>query len=311
MNSLQPSAFSLSPFVVVTGAAGFIGRRVVARLAAQGARVLAVDRVPEPAGFPLGTEYRRADLGAGAAWIPGNFQSGFVLVHLAWNMNRADAGEQETSVVDFARLLESAPARGLRGVVGLGSAEEYGELEGRLNEDLAPGLKLSAYGKAKHAAGRALETWSRETGRKAIWLRPFIVYGPGQGGTMAIPYALRCARERTPAEFSEGLQFRDFVHVDDVAAGVAQAALRLPDVEQPFAACNLGRGEPVRVRDVLERIAQKTDAQELFRFGARPMRPGEPQEQYAETAAAAGLFGWRAKISWKNGIDALCKETVR
>lgn len=199
----------------------------------------------------------------------------------------------------------------MAGVVGLGSAEEYGELEGRLREDMAPGLKLSAYGQAKHEACRAVQAWATGAGRKAIWLRPFVVYGPGQDGTMAIPYALRCAREGTPADFSEGLQFRDFVHVDDVAAGIAAAALGLMAMKPVFAVCNLGWGEPVRMRDVLERIAKKMDAQDLFRFGARPMRPGEPREQYAETSAAAGRFGWRAKIPWKQGIDALCKEAVR
>ena len=128
---------------------------------------------------------------------------------------------------------------------------------------------------------------------------------------MAIPYALRCARERTTGEFSEGLQFRDFVHVDDVADGIAAAALGLPDLKPAFAICNLGRGEPVRLRDVLERIAVQTNSQDLFRFGARPMRPGEPQEQYADIAAAAELLGWRAKIPWAQGIDALCGDPNR
>ena len=290
--------------VAVVGAAGFIGRRVTATLAAQGARVVAVDRMPEPLDFPQKVDYRYADLATDPDAIPPSD----VLVHLAWNMDRKAAPGQARSAADFARLLETDK---WPRVIGLGSAEEYGELEGRLSEDMAPGLKLSAYGQAKHEACRALQAWANGAGRKAAWLRPFVVYGPGQGGTMAIPYALNCARERTPADFSEGRQFRDFVHVDDVAEGIAQAALGLPDLTPSFAVCNLGRGEPVRMRDVLEHIAKKMAAQDLFRFGARPMRPGEPQAQYADVALAAGLFGWRAKIPWKQGIDALCAETVR
>ena len=293
-----------SVLVAVIGAAGFIGRRVVDRLAGAGARIVALDRVAVAPDFPINAEYRCVDLSAGLDAIP----PADVLVHLAWNMDRADSGGQAASAAAFARLLDSGS---WRAVVGLGSAEEYGELEGRLSEDMAPGLKLSAYGKSKHEACRSLEAWSRGAGRKAVWLRPFVVYGPGQGGNMVIPYALRCARERTPGDFSEGLQFRDFVHVDDVADGIAAAALGMPSMQPDFAVCNLGRGEPVRLRDVLERIAHKAGARDLFRFGARSMRPGEPQEQYAETSSAAGLFGWRARISWKNGIDALCREAVR
>ena len=292
------------PSIVVAGAAGFIGQRVVARLFRSGARVIAVDRAPAPAGSPPDADYRRVDLAADPAAVP----AADVLVHLAWNMDRADMAGQAGSAAAFARLLDLGE---WRGVVGLGSAEEYGEREGRLSEAQAPGLRLSAYGQAKHAACKALEAWSRGAGRKAVWLRPFVVYGPGQGGNMALPYALRCARERTPGDFSEGLQFRDFVHVDDVADGIAAAALGLPAMKRAWAVCNLGRGEPVRLRDVLERIAAQTNARELFRFGARPMRPGEPQEQYAAVAAAAELLGWHAKIPWEQGIDALCREPGR
>jgi nucleoside-diphosphate-sugar epimerase len=287
--------------IVVAGAAGFIGRRVVDRLARTETDVKALDRIGDPGGWPASVDYRQVDLDRE---MPA-FKGSWILVHLAWSLDRANAAAQQESLQTFARLLGQ---ENLAGVVGLGSAEEYGEREGRLREDQAPGAKLSAYGQAKHAAGKALESWARGAGRKAVWLRPFVVYGPGQGGNMAIPYALRCARERTPGDFSEGLQFRDFVHVDDVADGIAAAALALPTLKPAFAVSNLGRGEPVRLRDVLERIADRTNARELFRFGARPLRPGEPQEQYADVAAATERFGWRAKIPWEQGIDALCRE---
>ena len=289
----------LAPQIVVTGAAGFIGRRVVGQLAAAGARVLGVDRVPAPEGWPAGVEFICGDA---AEVVPG-LAGEFVLAHLAWYMDRGNPDAQSASVEVFMRSI--AHPR-LRGVVGMGSAEEYGEMEGCLREDMAPGARLSAYGWAKVETCRALRRWALEGDRKAIWLRPFIAYGPGQVGSMAIPYALRCAAEKSGADFSEGLQWRDFVHVDDVAAGIARAALRLPDVPRGFATCNMGHGKPVRLRDVLERVARQMGAEEFFRFGARPMRVGEPREQYADLTAVRALLGWRAEIAWEDGIDALC-----
>ena len=173
---------------------------------------------------------------------------------------------------------------------------------------MAPGERLSAYGRAKSEACGELETWAGETERRGIWLRPFVVYGPGQGGNMAIPYAVRCAKEGIPAEFSEGLQRRDFIHVDDVAEGIVRAALDLPSRREPFSVFNLGRGEPVRLRDVLERIAERTGARDMFQYGTRPMRANEPPEQVAEVSSAEQCLGWRAEIPWPQGIDALCAE---
>jgi len=288
--------------VVVTGAAGFIGRRVVARLVEAGVRVRAVDRVPKPAGFPPQVEYRCGDAVAGVSEMP----SKFILVHLAWNMDRSDPEAQSASVSGFSRLLGT---KGLHGVIGMGSAEEYGELEGCLSEEMAPGTTLSAYGRAKHGACRALEAWTQTAGIRAIWLRPFIVYGPGQNGSMLIPYAVQCAQQGESADFSAGLQYRDFVHVDDVVEGIAQAALGVAGDGDPFSVCNLGGGKPVQVREVLERIAQQLNAQEFFHLGARPMRDGEPSEQFASVSSAESVLGWKARIPWENGIDGLCKET--
>ena len=59
---------------------------------------------------------------------------------------------------------------------------------------------------------------------------------------------------------------------------------------------------------VFERIARRTHAEELFRFGARPLRANEPQEQFADVAAAEKGLGWRARISWETGVDELCGE---
>ncbi len=287
--------------IVVTGAAGFIGRRVVAQLAQDGARVLAVDRAEAPAGLPAGVEFVRGDA---AEVVPG-LTGEFVLAHLAWYMDRSNADAQAASVEVLLRTIANP---GLHGVVGMGSAEEYGEREGCLREDMAPGTRLSAYGWAKVESCRAVRHWAETPGNKAVWLRPFIAYGPGQSGSMAIPYALACARERRDADFSEGLQGRDFVHVDDVARGIAMAARRLPEIAGGFTMCNMGCGTPVRLRDVLARIARNCGAEEVFHFGARPMRVGEPREQYADLKSVKNVLGWAARIPWEQGIDALCKQ---
>lgn len=290
----------MNPTIVVTGACGFIGRTVTARLAEAfpGQSVIGLDLRPRP------TNWSGTWLEGGLARL-GEVPGPFVAVHLAWNMKRGDPAAQTASLEGFRTLLRTP---GLMGVVGMGSAEEYGSAEGRLEEGRALGPSPSAYGQAKYSAFRA----AAESGVRCAWLRPFIVYGEGQGGNMVVPYALRCAREGCIAEFSSGAQYRDFVHVADVAAGI-EAAIRVVR-KLPEGSCrafNLGRGEPVRVRDVLERIGRQTGRGELFRFGVRPMRAGEPEVQYAATDAAAETLGWKAAVPWEEGVDRLCRNAEK
>ena len=74
---------------------------------------------------------------------------------------------------------------------------------------------LTPYGWAKQAAGTMLRSWCERNGMPGYWMRPFLVYGPGQTGNMVIPYALEQAQRGEAARFSDGLQQRDFVFVDD------------------------------------------------------------------------------------------------
>ena len=283
--------------ILVTGAGGFIGRTLLPRLIG----TFPLERV-------IGLDFRPRPPDWHGEWLEGGLErltevpGTFIVAHLAWDLRRGDPAAQEASLESFRAMLRIP---GLAGVVGMGSAEEYGSAEGRLDESRAPGNALSAYGRAKQDAFRAVAA----SGLRCIWLRPFIVYGEGQGGNMVVPYALRCAKEGCVAEFSSGDQFRDFVHVEDVAAGIAAAVrgvLTLPEGE--CRACNLGRGAPVKVRDVLERIARQTGREQLFRFGVRPMRAGEPAVQFAATDAAESVLGWKAAIPWQEGIDRLCRN---
>lgn len=292
--------------IVVTGAEGFIGRRLVRRLAATGVSVVAVDRVPAGGELPAGVRRHTADLAAPHSLLPGDLEGRpFTLVHLAWDLRRNAQAEQRKQPGILGGLLDDWSDRGLAALVGVGSAEEYGSAEGVLGEDAAPVCPLSVYGEAKRAAFRVASGWGRERDRSVTWLRPFIVYGPGQGGDMLIPYALRQARRREKASFSDGLQRRDFVFVDDVADALALAAgKRLPGVN----VLNVGRGEAVEVKALLREAERLAGAAGLFELGARPRRSGEPDVQVADTTRMTGALGWTASTDWRSGLAKTVRE---
>lgn len=290
--------------IVVTGAEGFLGRAVVAALAADGHPVVAVDRVPHVGEALPGITYYQADLAEAVTLLPR--ESGpFTLVHLAWDMRRhlgySVQGEQ---IRQFAALLDHWTPRGLQRLVAMGSAEEYGSLEGLIDERARPVGALSPYGWAKRAAHDLTASWQGRTGVPVVWLRPFIIYGPGQKGDMMIPYAVAQACSRQPAQFSDGLQQRDFIYISDVVEGIRRAVVA---ESSGMAVCNLGRGEPVVVAEVLKTIAAFFQAESTFALGARPRRPGEPMRQVADIRQARDLLGWTPQVRWMDGIRKVCE----
>jgi nucleoside-diphosphate-sugar epimerase len=237
--------------------------------------------------------------------LPGEWEGEpFALIHLAWDTRRPRAFATHAQHVELlAGILDHWTPRGLETLIVAGSAEEFGQLEGRIPSDATPQGSTSAYGWGKRSAMTLVESWSRMTEKPALWMRPFIVYGPGQSGQMLLPYAIGQALARQDAYFSSGLQERDFVHVDDVAAAFVAAVQRR---EPGFQGINLGAGMPVRVCDVLDLVGRTLGVRQHFHLGAVKRREGEPLVQFADVSRASSVLGWRARISWHDGVEQLC-----
>ena len=293
---------------VVTGAQGFLGRHLVRRLSREGRPVLAVDQKPLIGEALPGVVYHVSDLSDPETLIPPSCEpvTDFALVHLAWDMRRPEASYriQMEQALRLAGLLDTWGPRGLRYIVAPGSAQEYGSRNGTLAEDDPPELPLTPYGCAKRAAGQLAASWSLRTGIGLLWLRPFIVYGPGQAGNMLIPYSVRQAATRERARVSDGLQVRDLVYVDDVIEAIAAGLNRMPEGARVV---NLGGNDPVRVRDVLQAIADYFRAGDLFEFGAIPRRAGEPEIQAADVRRAAEVLEWKPTVGWRDGVRRVCE----
>ena len=100
---------------------------------------------------------------------------------------------------------------------------------------------------------------------------------------------------------SEGRQRRDFLHVDD--AGAAFAALLDSGVEGPV---NIGSGEAVPVRTILETVGALTGRPDLIDFGARPLGASEPACIEADIRRLVDEVGFRPAY----GLEAGLAETV-
>lgn len=292
---------------VITGSQGFIGRRLAAKLCLHGWTVLGLGAKPGHSAGNLAGGYHCWDGLDPGKVLPENWPNEpFTLIDLAWNTDRPPEFHPHALHVNrLANTLDSLAKRGLAAVVGVGTAEEYGQRAGVLCEDDPTDERLNAYGWGKQAAGAMLRIWSEAHGVPAYWMRPFLVYGPGQKTNMVVPYAFRQALHNEIARFSDGRQQRDFIFVDDVADALAAAAENPP---AGFEIVNVGTGKPTPVRDVLTEIAEQLRVRDRFRFGEVPRRAGEAEFQVAGTGKACELLGWRARVDWRTGIRLIVES---
>jgi UDP-glucose 4-epimerase len=100
----------------------------------------------------------------------------------------------------------------------------------------------------------------------------------------------------------DGTGVRDYIHVQDLAAGHLQALQTLTSKGRSFTV-NLGTGVGCSVLDVVRAFETASGKQIPYQFA--PRREGDVAQCYASTALAHTLLGWQAQL----GLDAMCADT--
>ena len=286
-----------SPSVLVTGASGFVGRRVVERLERQAAEVTRIDHAWASA----------AELEAAVGSRP--FDRA---IHLGWY---ARPDDYLTAVAPNLRSLDASlelvallGARECRSLVVAGTCAEYRPAGERLRET-DPIEPWSVYGAAKAALHVLLDSSLRPTGLQVTWARLFNLTGPGERAERLVPSVVRALADGRAVDLSPGDQVRDFLDVDDVAGALVHLATA--GVDGPVNVC---RGEGVALRDLFEQIADRVAAQapsgsgdpgrtrELLRFGARSYGAHDPMYTVGD-ASRLGATGWEPTYSTSAMID--------
>ena len=170
------------PEYVVLGASGFIGTRLVRRLAENGQGVQALDIKPPRKRMP-GVEYVEDDVRATEAAV--NPIGASVLFNLAAVHRTPGHPAHEyydTNVRGALYATRLADRANIRTIVFTSSISVYGPCEQRVTE-ASPLAPTSDYGRSKRMAELIHERWLEQgEGRRLIVVRPGVVFGPGEGG---------------------------------------------------------------------------------------------------------------------------------
>lgn len=284
--------------VLVTGGAGFIGRRLVAALLAEGAEVTVVDlrAHPDPAVTSVVGDLRDARVRERAV-TPGLD----AVVHLAavTSVLRSvedPAGTYETNVAATSGLLELARVHKVPRFLLASTNAVTGDVgDTPISESLAL-RPLTPYGATKAAGEMLLSAYSGVYGMRTSALRFANVYGPGMlAKDSFVPRLMRAAAEgRGVQVYGDGGQLRDYVHVDDVVQAILLAWRE--DHDGPLI---VGSGTSVSVNELIEAARKVTGAP--IPAEHVPAKQGEMPAVVLDISAAKAL-GYRPRHDLASGM---------
>ncbi|BDZ51497.1 UDP-glucose 4-epimerase GalE [Frondihabitans sucicola] len=294
---------------LVTGGAGYIGSHVVRALAQEGLEPVVLDDlssgfesfVPEGVPFVRGTIL---DAGLVERAIDEHGVTG--VVHVAGYKYAGVSVQRplhtyEQNVTGTGVLLGAMADRGVDRIVFSSSAAVYGTPPTATVTEDTPKNPESPYGESKLIGEWLLRDQGVAVGLRHTSLRYFNVVGSGQSDLYdasphnLFPLVFQALLEgRTPKingddyDTPDGTCVRDYVHVADLAVSHAAAAKRLDAGDTLETAYNLGSGEGVSVKQIMDAMADATGI--AFTPEVAPRRPGIPR-------GSSPKASWRAAIS--------------
>ncbi|MFH9401501.1 UDP-glucose 4-epimerase GalE [Streptomyces sp. NPDC017638] len=315
---------------LITGGAGYIGAHVVRAMTAAGERAVVYDDLSTgiaervPAEVPL---VRGSVLDADllAETVARHGITG--VVHLA---AKKQVGESVDRPLHYYRqnveglrvLLEAVTRAGIDAFVFSSSAAVYGMPDVDLVTEETPCRPLSPYGETKLAGEWLVRATSRATGLATASLRYFNVAGAAApeladtGVSNLIPMVFeRLTEGAAPRVFGDdyptpdGTCVRDYIHVVDLAEAHVTVARALRSSPGTGLTLNIGRGEGVSVREMIDRVNAVTGYDRPPTV--TPRRPGDPARVVASATRIGTELGWQAKYDVQDMITSAWEGWVR
>lgn len=282
---------------VLTGATGFVGRRllkelvwteapvtVVLRNGSRDAETLRVEfpsvRIVEDPGSVL--ELTRA-LGDTSGAIVFHLATHFVAHHEA-----ADVEQLARANVEFGmRIAETSVQTGASSFVYTASIWQRPGGEGS--------VPVSLYAATKQALEEMLRYYASVHGLPVRTVVLSDTYGPSDRRRKLLRLLLEHLRSGEPLRMSSGRQLIDLVHVDDVCSALIAAS----QVPSPLARWSATSGCPIRVSGLVDIIEEVIGTRPPVHLGALPDRP---REMYEPWTGPQSVPNWEPKIPLERGV---------
>lgn len=316
----------MTPPIIVTGAAGFVGYHVAERLLDCGEAVIGVDvfnayydpKLKEARAARLdgreGFKMVRMDIAEHEAFADLVTTSGATrIVHLAaqagvrYSIENPFAYER-SNLAGHLSVLEACRHAGVEHLVYASSSSVYGDRplngEGFRESDPAES-PVSLYAATKRSCELLSQSYARLYGFPQSGLRFFTVYGPWGRPDMAyFGFTEKMLKGEAIEVYGEGRMARDFTYIDDIVDGVL-GVLDHPPAQGGHEVYNIGDNDPVGLMDMITalEVALRIEARKTF----LPMQPGDVPATFANIDKLTALCGYQPKVKLAEGLQRFVK----
>jgi nucleoside-diphosphate-sugar epimerase len=292
---------------LVTGPSGFIGSHLVRRLVLEGWDVHLVVR-PSSSLELIDDLLGRVSLhrydGSTASLMEIAAESRpdvvFHLASLFLAQHRPEDVEPliTSNVLFGAQLLEAMTANGIHRLVNTGTSWQHFE-----NRDFDP---VNLYSATKQAFEALLHYYLQTTPLRAITLKLYDTYGPGDPRPKLFTLLRKASLEQQSLAMSKGEQLIDLVFIDDVIRAFTVAAGQLTAaVAGEHKAYAVSSGSPLPLRELVERYGRITGRPMRVEWGGRPYRMREVMVPWN---CGESLPGWRPQVTLEQGVQEMERQ---
>lgn len=297
--------------IVVTGGAGFIGSHLVEELVRKKYKVIVLDNLSTGNLKNLSRVKKKIKFIKCDLSLSNNLSkyicNAKYIFHLAGLSKAAESFKKskkyfKANIIGTKNILNSINPNKLQKFIYTASASCYGNPKEIPTSERAKIKNLSPYAFTKWKSERNILNYAKKNNFQAISLRLFNVYGPRSPALSAysgvISIFLKQRKKNLPLTIvGDGNQTRSFIHVHDVVSIMIKCS-KSKITDEVF---NVGGKETVTINNIVKLIKSKKKYM--------PKRKGDPRYSSANIKKVKKFFNWKPKISIRNGIKMLIKDS--
>jgi len=302
-------------YILVTGAAGFIGGQLIEKLLSSGYKVVGIDNFDpfydksiKLIQLNKNLKYKNfvffeEDILNDAFLNSLNYEFD-IIIHLAAKAGVRPSiedplGYQNTNVNGTLKLLEYSRKKSINKFIFASSSSVYGinkNFPWSENDFLMP---ISPYASTKLSCEMLGHVYSSLYNIQFIGLRFFTVYGPGQRPDLAIHKFFKLIYNNLPIQiYGDGTTQRDYTYIDDIINGII---FSINYNNSKYEIFNLGNNKTKKLNDLISLIENVTCKKAILKY--LPEQPGDVPITFASVEKSLKLLNYNPNTDILQGLE--------